>query len=285
MKTAKMKTLISLRTKTNPKFFKYPTCIKPFLVAYSFRRHITLIILTFFITAIASAKCENNGIYCLSKSPILNKNGIIILEFYSASQLLIPDLNKKYPVYLKSTQDKVQLAVIETLKGEMNETQIILKPVSELIVNEIYSLQIDNLPKYERKPARYNYSSNKWEELTFKISQSVDNDIPVFKSTPREQKKTLKLLGCGPESWVYFNMAGQDKSELFVRTYVKNKATGKITTYILSIENGSVKVGRGMCSGAFNIDIGGNFEVSFQLYDQSGNKSRMTNAIAFTNPI
>lgn len=247
-------------------------------------RIITLIILTFFIATLASAKCANSGIYCLSKSTTFNKNGLIILEFYASSQSLIPDLNKKYPIYLKSSNGKVQLNIIETLLGEMSVTQIVLKPVSELKVDEIYSLQIDNLPKYERKPERYNSSSNKWEQLTFKVSNTIDNDVPTLNGTPSEQKKTLVYYGCGPAKWVYFTIAGQDKSELFVRAIVKNKATGKITTYILSIENGSVKVGHGMCSGAFHFDNGDNFEVSFQLYDQSGNRSSMTSTIAFSKP-
>ena len=247
-------------------------------------RHISLIILTFFIATLASAKCAINGIYCLSKSSTLNKNGLIILEFYASSQSLISDLNKKYPIYLKSFYGKIQLNVIETLTGEMHLTQIVLKPTTELKVGEIYTLQIDNLPKYERRLGRYNSLSNKWESLTFNVNNSEDNDIPTLSSTPTEQKKSLVYYGCGPASWVFFNITGQDKSELFVRANVKNKMTGKVTTYILVIENGLSKVGHGMCSGAFHFDNGDNFEITFQLFDQSGNKSALTNTIYFTRP-
>ena len=127
-------------------------------------------------------------------------------------------------------------------------------------------------------------SSNKSEQLTFKISNSVDNDIPTLIGNPTEQKKTLVYYGCGPASWTYFKISAQDKSELFVRARVKNKTTGLTTTYILNIENGLVKVGHGMCSGAFHYDNGDNFEVVFQLCDQSGNKSALTNTISFTKP-
>jgi hypothetical protein len=247
-------------------------------------RHITLIILTFFISTLASAECASNGIYCLSKSTTLNKNGLIILEFYASSQSLIPDLNKKYSIYLKSSNGKVQLNIVETLIGEMSLTQIILKPVSELKVDETYSLQIDNLPKYEREPERYNSSSNKWEQFVFKVSNTIDNDIPTLTGTLSEVKKTSVHYGCGPANWVYFKITGQDKSELFVKATVKNTVTGKTTTYILNLENGSAKVGHGMCSGAFHFDNSDNFEVVFQLYDQSGNKSSLTKAIAFTKP-
>lgn len=120
--------------------------------------------------------------------------------------------------------------------------------------------------------------------MTFKISNTVDTLIPTFNSIPIEQKKTLVYYGCGPASWVYFSILGQDKSELFVRANVMNRTTGKTITYILCIENGLTKVGHGMCSGAFSFDNGDNFEVTFQLFDQSGNKSAMTKTIDFTKP-
>ena len=247
-------------------------------------KNLTLVLLTLFITTIASAKCGNNDITCLTKSSTLNKNGLIILEFYAESQSLIPELNNKYPIYLKSSNKKVQLTIIETLKGEMSLTQIVLKPSSALKANEVYTLVIDNLPVYERTPARYNSTTKKWEAPTFKITNTVDTEIPTFSNTPTENKKTLVEYGCGPGSWVYFDMVGQDNSELFVRASVKNKATGQTTTYILGIENGLVKVGHGMCSGAFHFNGSTNFEATFQLFDQSGNKSAKSEVITFAKP-
>lgn len=140
------------------------------------------------------------------------------------------------------------------------------------------------MPKYEQKPKRYNSLSKKSEELTFKISNSVDTDLPTLTITPTEQKKSLVYYGCGPASWVYFNLAAQDKSEIFVRASVKNKATGQTTIYILNLENGVIKIGHGMCSGAFHFDNSNNFEVVFQLFDQSGNRSSLTKAISFNKP-
>ena len=90
--------------------------------------------------------------------------------------------------------------------------------------------------------------------------------------------------GCGPARWVYINIVGQDNSELFTIARVTNKTTGLTTNYILNIENGLVKIGHGMCSGAFHFDNGDNYEVTFQLFDQSGNKSSLTKPISVTKP-
>lgn len=241
------------------------------------------IILINFISVIASAKCANNGIYILSTSPALNKNGLIILEFYASSQSLIPDLNKKYAIYLQSGKNKIKLLVTEILKGEFQLTQVVLKPNSELLENETYTLFIDNLPKFEKNPGRYNEQAHKLENLTFKIS-AIDIDAPILENSITESKKTIEHFGCGPEEWVYFNIAGQDKSELFVRASVKNKSTGKTTDYILPIKNGQVKIGHGMCSGAFYFDPDDEYEVTFLLFDQSGNINKPAKTISFDSP-
>jgi hypothetical protein len=247
-------------------------------------RHLTLTILTFFITTIASAMCMSSGIYCLNESRILNKNGLIILEFYGTSQSLVSGLNKNYPIYLKTGNSRIQLNVLEVLKGEFKLTQVVLKPISELMTDNTYSLEIDKLPKFENKPDVYDTLTHKFESLTFKVSTIVDNEKPIFNLEPTEQKKSLVYYGCGPASWVYFTITGQDQSELFVKANVKNKVTGKVTAYILAIENGLTKVGHGMCSGAFHFDKSENFEVTFQLLDQSGKTSALSNTITFKKP-
>lgn len=247
-------------------------------------KQIILFVLTFLNFTFVSAFCLKNGIYCLSKSSTLNKNGLIILEFYASSQLLITGLNSKYPIYLKCSKGKIMLTIVETLKGEFNLTQIILKPATILSASETYMLQIDNLPKYEAAPKWYNNLTKNREAYTFKVNTIIDIEPPIIKEIATEYKKTLVYYGCGPSSWVYFNLAGYDVSELFVRATVKNKSTGKITTYMLLLENGVVKIGRGMCAGAFGLGNSVKFEVIFQLYDQSGNKSSATAPILFSKP-
>lgn len=245
-----------------------------------------LLMLAVFISGVASAMCGMNGIWSLSKKSTLNRNGLVILEFYAFSQELVPGLNKKYPVYLQSAKGKVTLVVMEVLRGEFNLTQVILKPASELSVNETWQLHIDSLPKYESGPhGKYNSTLKKWEALSFTVTDYIDYELPVLICPPVETKKTYTAFGCGPDRSVYFKLSGQDKSELFVRASVKNKTTGKTTDYLLRIENDIVIVGHGMCSGAFHFDNGDNYEVSFALFDQSGNKASLTQPVAFTKPI
>lgn len=245
----------------------------------------TVVLLSAFLfPAMAGAKCAMNGIYPLSQNTILNRNGLIILEFYGASQSLVPGLNKTYPVYLLSGKEKVPLQVAETLRGEFMLIQVVLKATADLTAGKEYELHIGQLPDYEREPQKYNGRLGKWETLTFTISNEADLVKPSFGRLPAETKKTMIALGCGPARWVYFSLSSNDESETFVRARVKNKATGKLTEFILLIENGRVMVGHGMCSGGFHFDNGTDFEVTFALMDQSGNSSETTEAIAFRAP-
>lgn len=247
-------------------------------------KHFALIIFAFLFATTALGKCISSGIFSLSGHATLNRDGLIILEFYGSSQLLIPYLNKKYPIYLKRQREKVPLHVIETCKGEMGITQVVLRPESELGIDKVYALKIDNLPRHESAPGRYNNSSGTWEQLKYKVNTTVDNENPVITGDPEVQKQTYVRLGCGPAIWVFFKLPGQDKSDLFARASITNKTTGKITTCIVNVENGVLKLGHGMCFGTFHFGEENEFEVTFQLMDQSGNRSAVSDAIVFTKP-
>lgn len=246
---------------------------------------ILVIIFLSLITSLnAFAKCGSNGISCLNKNFNLDKNGLVILEFYAISQTLITDLNKKYPVYLQSSSGNITLNVVEVLKGEMALTQVVLKPIKPLKINQYYLFRIDNLPKYENLPKLYNQKSKTTSPLTFKAIESKNVKAPSFKVNPVFLSESLKEYGCGPEELVSFNIKASKEIDLFVRTTVKNKTTGKTTTFILEIENETVKVGHGMCSGAFYFANGKSFKASFQLLDLTGKMSIKSKPISFSIP-
>lgn len=247
-------------------------------------RLILLFVFSGLFAANVYAKCAGSGIWMLSKTAVLNKNSMIILEFYASSQLLISDLNIKYPVYLQSGNDSVRLKVHQIFKGEFQVTQVIFKPATLLTSNKQYTLMIDNLPANQRKPQRYNERTQSIESLSFTVLPFCDTLQPVLKNAITEVKKTMQVFGCGPAKGVYFSVSAQDSSEIFVRATVTNKYTGKTTTYILPIEDGQVKLGHSMCSGAFLFEKGNSYEVEFTLLDQSGNYSNATKKIAFSSP-
>lgn len=166
----------------------------------------------------------------------------------------------------------------------MHVIEVVFKPNANLTIYEVYSLIIDNLPKHEGQPERRKQTLKKGAHVTFRITELLDTVSPILQTEPNEQSKTMVEYGCGPARCVYFKIAGQDFSELFTVAKVTNKIIGLSNTYILNIKNGLVKIGHGMCAGAFDLENGDNYEVAFQLLDQSGNKSAWAERISFTKP-
>jgi hypothetical protein len=248
-------------------------------------KRIAIIIAACFLNILtASAKCGGSGVFILGDTRTLYKNSVLILEFYAASQDLVPGIGNKYLVWLKSKNAKVALQPIEILKGEMSVTEVILRPTCDLIEGDVYELVIDNLKDW-RGPQRYNSTTNKPEPYTFTIIKNNVGSIPLsFTSTPLETKKDMEVFGCGPARSVHFSIAA-DPSVNYVRANVKNNTTGKITTYILAITNGEVIIGHGMCSGAFLYDEGEKFTVSFALLDNAANAGKYSDGINFTKPV
>lgn len=245
------------------------------------KRFIVLIFLM--VTAqLTHAKCTGNGIYLLSQYATINRNGLIILEFYGGSRLLVPDLNKKYLIYLQSGEEKITLIPVEILKGEFQVTQVVFKATTELVAKKQYELQLDNLPSHENKPQSFNLGAR--SNIKFTVNDVADTQSPILEQLPVVKKSTMVEYGCGPARWIHVALSGKDQSELFVKARVKNKSTGKVTDYIVNIVNGVVKIGHGMCSGPFHFDGSNSFEVSFQLYDQSGNTSEFTKTIPVEKP-
>lgn len=247
-------------------------------------KRITIILIVFlFNSLIASAKCGPGGIFIVGESKTLYKNSILVLEFYAMRQGVVPDIGNKYLVWLRSKNAKVALQPIEVLKGEMEVTEIVFRPTCDLVEGEVYELVVDGLKNWDRF-GRYNSETNKFEPYSFTIVKNTTvNTALSFTAAPLETKKEMEVYGCGPARYVHFSIAA-DPSVKYVRANVKNKSTGKTTTYILTIKNGEVLVGHGMCSGAFHFEDSEKFIVGFALVDDAGNTGQYSAPIDFTKP-
>jgi len=241
-------------------------------------------ILILFLTAYVYADCEGNGLSVFPAGKTLRQNSIIVLEGYGDSQAIISDLNKKYPVYLKSGEKKVNLKVIETCVGQYHLTQAILTPDTKLEAGLEYTIHIDNLPEFESLN-RLNDETKKWEEIKYRVIYGEDTEKPFVQSTPKVIGKKLYYYGCGPSTHVEFNYNVKDDSEILIKTTVTNIKSGKECIYYIQPTKNKIEVGHGMCGGAFDFDKNLNYEVSFSFMDASGNTTYWQGEkIKFTKP-
>lgn len=224
------------------------------------------------------ADCSSWNISVWPKGTEINKNSIFIIQGYGTSQDVIRNLNNKYKIYLKSKNSIVALEIIKIYEGQYRLTQAIVKPKNELVEGITYSLQIDNLEKYENDD--YYRENYKW-----KVTDKTDNDLPTWLTSPKYQSKQKINYGCGPAKFVDFCVCFNDYSPVVIFTKLTEQKTGKTAEYFVTPDSTSLRLGHGMCSGAFEFEDGKNYSVSFSLMDSSGNRNdSLTNEITFVSP-
>lgn len=228
--------------------------------------------------------CSNQGLEVFPKKNNINPNSIFIVEGYSSSQSIILGLNKSYPIYLINEKTKIKLLIIEICVGQFGLSQALLKPEVALEKGLEYTLQIDSLPTNEIL-LRYNRTTDREEKIKYKVVGENDKEKPNGLAKIQLIKKVMVNYGCGPAVYVIFNNPLKDNSDIIAKTTVKNLKTGNIVTYYLIPKGDVIKIGHGMCSGAFDFDDNTEYEVGFSFFDFCGNLSDYhSEKIKFTKP-
>lgn len=242
------------------------------------------IVLALMCQSTAHSECTSSGMWAFPFGSTIGRSAIFVVNGYANSQKVITGLNKEYNIYLQSGMSKVRLIVKGIYVGQHGLTQAVLHPESELRVGLEYTMHIDNLPDGEYLN-RYNQSKHAYETVTYTVVATLDKESPQLHSRPKELAKHLMYLGCGPSTHVEFSNPASDKSEIIVKTTVKNLGSGKETTYYITPDSNKILVGRDMCSGAFDFDNSLEYEVEFSFMDAVGNVTPWSGErIRFTKP-
>lgn len=244
-------------------------------------KHIFSLLVAIILPFVIMARCGSGGIGLHTKT-VLAEKGIIIVEFSDDHQYIATNLNKRHPVYLQSGTTKIMLTVMEVLQGDYRLTQAILRADTTLSESETYLIHIDDIGNKAFPPKFLNEKSNNWTSGPIKVVRSNNKFANSYFIT--EARKTLVSYGCGPASWVYFNVSGVDSSNLYARTTVKNIKLNTVTNYILPIINGQIRVGHGMCTGAFYFATAGNYEITFTLLNMSFTQHQQSQTLVFSQP-
>ncbi|HYK75725.1 MAG TPA: hypothetical protein VEV16_02010, partial [Daejeonella sp.] len=93
-----------------------------------------------------SALCGSTGLRLWPSGKTVKQNTLFVINGYSDSEYIY-QLNKKYPIYLRSGDEKIELKVWEILTG-YHVIQAIIIPEKKLAAGKEYQLFIDSLPKY-----------------------------------------------------------------------------------------------------------------------------------------
>jgi hypothetical protein len=215
----------------------------------------------------------------------ISENSLFLITGYSLSQDIVKSLNEKYPIYLKQGSKKIRLKLEGTYIGEYNVTQTILRPEEKLEFGKEYTVHIDNIPNSEPQLGTWNENKKKYDPLVYKVKMHADTVAPAWIKSPIELEKSFIYFGCGPDIHVSYGAEIKDESEFLIRATVTNLTTSTTTTFFLDLYENTISVGHGMCSGGFDLEKGKEFEVSFDLFDSSGNITKWAGEkIRFTPP-
>lgn len=221
------------------------------------------------------ARCGSTGFSALPSTEIIKQNSLILLTGYASSQEVVSALNKQYPVYLAAEGHQVKLSVVRIEKGAFSMTEAVLKPDKLLQPGVSYQLKIDGLTANQAaRLVRYNAQGEK-EPLSWQVEAGLDTEVPVLLKQPTLVASWYVPFGCGPSVGVAFTMETKDRSQVLVETEVLDLSTGTSTVALLGIGNQQrVRVGHGMCFGAFVFLENRKYKVRFRLMDVCGNKSK-----------
>lgn len=219
-------------------------------------------------------RCGSEMIHVWPEAPSIQENPIIIIQGYARSMEIVDGLNQKYPIYLQYSSGKVELEIIEKCRGDMRLSQVLLKPKQALIPGETYTLIFENIPKKDHffdPTKRWNNWMEMDEPYRWTCTEKRDESCPTWEKPPQKPTEDVQFYGCGPARYLVFDCQIEDSSEVLVHTTVRHIETGVEKSYFLSTDMKQIRVGHGMCAGAFTFSEGGQYEISFSLMDLAGN--------------
>jgi hypothetical protein len=252
-----------------------------YLKAIMFRKILLYkIFLAMLLTSVAilcKADCTSYGVRIFPKAGAIATNSIFIVQGYAKSQKLIENLNVKNAICVCTEKDTVPLIVQKIITSPYALTQAICKPARKLQAKRLYQLIVDNLTDREFELLQEN-------KTFWTVSDWSDTTKPQWLMAPSVKSKEAFMYGCGPAEYVNFCTSFSDSLPIVVHTKVKNLLNKDVSEFYLFPDSNRIRVGHGMCSGAFDFGGSDKFEAIFTLMDASGNLSEPTAPIEFVSP-
>jgi hypothetical protein len=248
-------------------------------------KKIILLILLFVGISFSYADCAMNGMEFFPKQKEISLSPMFIIQGYSMSQKTVENF-KNRKVYVESENgDLTELILVEILKSEKYLTQAIFKVSKELLPNLIYYIKYsDENENEKREMLQYNKDKNKHEKVFWKTSDLKSIDLLNSNLKIIFEKTDTIFYGCGPEANAIFKIVNKVNSEIWYKTELIEIETNKKTIFYITENNNKLKVGHGMCSGAFIFKQKGKYKVRFTPMNIDGQELTKTEWKTFESP-
>lgn len=230
------------------------------------------------------AECGPARMWAWPRTSTILPNQQIVINGKAGGEPVSKVIGTKYPVFLVSYTERVEMVVVETYMSQAHASQVLLRPKTKLIAGRVYRLEVEDL---EGGEFISRYDTKKQQELPIDwfVSGAVDTKPPLWASAPLELEKYYHAYGCGPDFGVVFQAMCHESEPKLVKVELKGLHSEEWTTYYLEVRDDKINIGRSMCGGVFSLLEEKEFEVKFTLVDGAGNSSPYPGpAIRFTRP-
>jgi len=215
----------------------------------------------------------------------ISLNSMFIVQGYYFSQKIIKSFKNRV-IYLESEKGElIELNLQEILKGQMDLTQAIFHPTSQLKPNTTYFLKYTDQTEHEGKEMmQYNRESKKREKVYWKTTDKKELETLNSNMNVEFEKTEVIHFGCGPSANAVFNIKNKSEAEIWYKTEFVDIATNNKTIFFIKEWHGKLNVGHGMCSGAFTYKNKGKYKVRFTPMNTDGKSLKTTNWKTFESP-
>ncbi|MCD2259771.1 hypothetical protein [Psychroserpens luteolus] len=248
------------------------------------KKFIILLLLSLSFNSV-TADCTSKGMYFFPDTREISLNSMFIIQGYAFSQKTINGF-KERTIYLESEHGElIELHLQDILKGQMQLTQAIFCPVSELKPNTTYVLKYTDQTNSEgAEMMKYNRKKKKREKVYWTTTGNTSS-TPLHSNLTLEFKTSeVAYYGCGPSAYAIFKIKNMPESEVWFKTEVIEISTNTSTTFYLIGREDQLYIGHGMCSGAFRFNGKGKYKVRFTPMNIDGKSLTTTAWKPFESP-
>lgn len=233
----------------------------------------------------AFAECSMSAMYFFPETKEIGLNSKFIIQGYAFSQKTIKSF-KNRKVYLESENGElIELNLQEFYTGQMQLTQAIFCPTSELRPNTKYFLKYSDQTENEgREMKQYNREKKEREKVYWKTTDKKGLKILNSNLKVEFEKTEVIQYGCGPSANAIFDVKNKSESEIWYKTEVVDLSTNNKKVFYIKEWNGKLNVGHGMCAGAFTYKNKGKYKVRFAPMNTDGKSLKTTDWKTFESP-
>jgi len=231
------------------------------------------------------AECSSSGMQFLPNSTTISLNSMFVIEGYFYSQQTVLTFENRDVYLLSENGAKVNLKLIQILKGQMSLTQAVFKAETQLQPKTKYFIKYSNETLSEiSERKKWNATSKKNEEIYWETNKDINYEELKPNLKIKFDKTEVIHYGCGPSANANFEISNSNNLEIWYKTEVIEISTNTKHIYYLTSYKNKINVGQDMCSGAFTYKKSGKYRVRFVPMNIDGKELKPTEWTIFESP-